>query len=96
MHPSVNVQRGLDRAVQAKAILENPLYIEAWENVRRDIFRKWETAPMDAAHERELLWMMLAGVNRVQMDLKSIVKNGKIIERELELEREQNEQEQGE
>lgn len=74
MTPEKEVQRGH----QAQAILDDPLYIEAFETVRSEIETQWRNSPARDAEGREKLWLSSKILDRLEQHLKSVMDSGKM------------------
>lgn len=77
----------LRRGEQARLLLENELYSEAVENVRRGIVDKWVSCPIrdrEGAHELKL---MLKVLDEVTGYIKTTMETGKLAAIQLESER---------
>lgn len=69
------------RAAAAKQLLENPLMVEAFANVRNAAIEAWtETSVLDA-QKREMAWMTVKVLDRVKGELENVIVNGKIAAR---------------
>lgn len=72
------------RAAAAKQLLDNPLLVEAFANVRNAAIEAWtETSVMDA-QKREISWLTVKVVDRIVGELENIVVNGKIAARRVQ------------
>lgn len=72
------------RAAAAKQLLDHPLLIEAFANVRAAAIDAWtETGALDAP-KREIAWLTVKVVDRVRGELEAIVTNGKIAARRVQ------------
>lgn len=74
MTPEKEVQRGH----QAQAILEDALYIEAFETVRAEIEHQWRNSPARDAEGREKLWLSSKILDRLEQHLRSVMDSGKM------------------
>ena len=80
------------RAVKAKAILDSPIYEEAYANVRMAILTAIEKAPMADTAQCEDLRKCLRLLRDVRANFELAVKQGQVIDFQLaeELERRKN------
>lgn len=69
----------LDRAGKANRILNDALYAEAWQTVRDEILRKWETSPVRDNDGREYLYLMLKALNDARGYLEQAARDGKVV-----------------
>lgn len=65
------------RADQAKALLENPLYVEAVTVMRAAMFEEFESTKLDTPELRHELWQRMQLMKQFQGRFESIVKAGK-------------------
>lgn len=79
----------LDRANKAKGVLENPLYIESFEMVRKAIIDRIEACPMADTSAAEDLRKCLRLLRDVKTNLDLTMKQGKIVSFNIEQERAQ-------
>jgi hypothetical protein len=68
----------LDRANKALAVLENPIYAEAWENTRQSIIALIEKTPLSDTETAERLRICLKLLRDVRANLELMVNQGKI------------------
>jgi hypothetical protein len=74
------------RASQAQRLMDDPLLIEALGNIRAAAIQAWEATPVQDANgsvegpnrQREIAWLTVKVVRRIEAELQSIIDNGKI------------------
>lgn len=66
------------RAAAAKRLREDPLLVEALDNIRNDAIRAWEGTTTDQDRAREFAWLTVKVVSRIEAELQSIIDNGAI------------------
>ncbi len=66
------------RANRAEAILKDPIYREAFENVRQAIFTRIENTPVRDAEGLQQLRLMLKLLRDVEANMTEAVNNGKV------------------
>jgi len=66
------------RAARAKALAEDPLLVEAFDNVREAAIRVWEATPAADVQAREMAWLTVKAVGRIRAELQSVIDNGAI------------------
>lgn len=66
------------RAAAAQRLLDDPLLVEALDNIRAAAITAWESTPIDKQQEREVAWLTVKIVNRFKAELGSIITDGKI------------------
>ncbi len=77
----------LDRANKAKAVLDNPLYGESFEMVRKAIISRIEACPLGEVSTAEDLRKCLRLLRDVRANLDLALNQGKIVEFQIEQER---------
>ena len=80
----MSLTKDLDRALQAKQLLENHIYAEAIELVRNGIINAWENSPIRDTEGQHELRLMLKLLNDLQNNIKRVVDSGKLAEIEIE------------
>ncbi len=81
----------LERSTQALAVLENPMYREAWENTRLAIIGLIEKAPLSDTQTAEDLRRCLKLLKDVRTNLELMVNQGKIVSFRLAQEKQRRE-----
>lgn len=66
------------RAAHAQRLMDDPVLIEALANIRAAAISAWERTSLDKQHEREIAWLTVKVVARIEAELQSIIDNGKI------------------
>jgi hypothetical protein len=66
------------RAAAAQRLMDDPLLIEALGNIRAAAIQAWEQTSIDKEQEREIAWLTVKVVRRIEAELQSIIDNGKI------------------
>ena len=74
----MNEYQILDRATKATAILENPVYQEAWDSTRLAIIALIEKTPMSEVQTAEDLRRCLKLLRDVRLNLELFMKQGKV------------------
>ena len=83
------------RGTQARAILDNPLWIEAWTELEGRLLKEWREAPAEDVEGREVLWLMLKIAERVQGHIKTVLETGQMAEMQIADLRKQRERRDG-
>ena len=65
-----------ERANQASAILNNPVFKDTLERLSNDLISQWSIA--EERQERELCWMKLNALRSIQEDLEAPIHSDKI------------------
>lgn len=66
------------RASGAQRLMDDPLLIEALGNIRASAISAWEATPIANQQEREIAWLTVKVVRRIEAELQAIIDNGKI------------------
>lgn len=71
-------QEQVRRAEQAKAILDSPVWIEAWESAEKYAIDVWKKAPMDAASAMMNAKAFYMGAIAARAHIELVIRNGKV------------------
>lgn len=74
------------RGEQARLILENEIYTEAFEGVRAALISKWEDAPIRDIEGQKELKLMLKLLKDVQANIQHVMNTGKLAKNMIERE----------
>ena len=69
------------RSIEAKQIMENPLFIEAVNKIRSDLNIEWLNSDLQNSEQRENIFVMRRMLELVVMQLRSVMETGKIIKK---------------
>tara|TARA_A200000113_G_scaffold105517_1_gene94804 strand:+ start:1097 stop:1327 length:231 start_codon:yes stop_codon:yes gene_type:complete len=69
------------RSLEAKQILEHPLFIEAVNKIRSDLHQEWLSSDLQNSEQRENIFVMRRMLELVVMQIQSIMETGKIIKK---------------
>lgn len=69
-------EEAIRRAVDAKAVLENPAFLQAMTRLREDMVDAWKAAPARDAEGREQLWRLYQTAERFEGLLQAILNEG--------------------
>ena len=69
------------REEQAKRLLKDPMYIEAFDILGESIFNTWAQTSMSDVESREQCWLSLRLLERLRLHLTSIVDTGEMAEK---------------
>ena len=78
----MTTQNDIDRGRQAKDVLENAVYIDAYEKIEQGIIQKWRDAR--DKDEREHLHKLLLCLQAVRDNLRSVMQTGELAAHSLE------------
>ena len=79
----MSIEHDLERGSRAKAILDNPAFAEAFENVRQAIYEAWATSPIRDHEGQHELKLQLKSLSDVRANLERALADGKIAAAEL-------------
>jgi hypothetical protein len=80
----MNLTKDLDRALLAKQLTENPIYIEAIGLIRYGIITKWENCPIRDTEGQHELKLMLKLLTDLERNINRVIDTGKLAEIEIE------------
>ena len=69
------------REEQAKRLLKDPMYIEAFDILGESIFNTWAQTSMSDVESREQCWLSLRLLERLRLHLTSIIETGEMAEK---------------
>ena len=92
MKPSRTLSQEIERGSRAKAIIEDELWVEAWEVMDSELMRVWESSQAHESVEREKIWMLVKQTKRLRSYFENVIETGKLALIEAGLNREQKEQ----
>lgn len=68
----------MSREEDAKRLLENDLFQEAFETLRTELMTRWENSTSNETEAREQIWLGLQLLQRVRRHLESILETGQL------------------
>ena len=77
-------QHDIERAEQARGILEHPIFSEAFDELERTYIEAWRHSRHDATEERERLWIALNSLEVIKVHLESVIAGGTLARADLE------------
>ena len=66
------------RAAHAQRLMDDPMLVEALANIRAAAINAWQATPIAGEREREIAWLTVKIVGRIEAELQSIIDSGKI------------------
>ena len=85
MIDEIALQRDVNRAARAEALLRNELFQEAYATFERELVEAWKGTPSDQPRIRERIWDMVKANERHRIFLQGIVRDGKIAQADLDM-----------
>jgi|TARA_R110000751_G_scaffold46759_1_gene104934 hypothetical protein len=64
------------REERAKRILEDPLFIEAFDAVKKDLMNSWSSSGSTELEARESIWLAIRLLDKIHGHLQSIIETG--------------------
>jgi len=80
---SEKLQKEINRGRDAAQLLENPLLVDAFASIRKDLQGNWMAAPVRDAEGRERIWLMTKMLERLEGAIRMHVETGKMAARQL-------------
>ena len=65
-----------ERARHANSLLQNELFIEAFDVLKEDLFNRWSHSGSTVVEARESIWLAMRLLDRLHRHIKSIVETG--------------------
>lgn len=66
------------RARRAQQLLDDPLFKEAFETIRNEATRAWEASSARDTEAREIAWLTVKILGRIEGVLQGVVDDGRI------------------
>ncbi len=66
------------REEQAKRLLNDPMYNEAFDTLGENLFNTWANSSVNDVESREQCWLSLRLLERLRLHLTSIVETGEM------------------
>ena len=66
------------REHRAKALVDNPLFEEAFDALKEDLMSRWSNSGSTDLEARESIWLAMRLLDRIRGHLTSIVETGKM------------------
>lgn len=79
MTPEQEVRRG-DQAI---AVIESPIFIEAFDVVEKELTQKWQDSRTEDTEAREKIWISIKMLERVKLQLVSVATTGLMAKQSL-------------
>ena len=66
------------REEKAQRLLNDPLFIEAFEVLKKDLMSRWENSGSAELEARESIWLAMRLLDKIHSHLSSIVETGRM------------------
>lgn len=83
----MNISDRIYNGDRAKEILENEVFIAAFDDIEAEILSQWKTSPARDEAGREKLWMLLSLMQKLKATITQSLETGKLARLELEHQR---------
>ncbi len=70
-----------ERARRAQSLLNDPLIVEAFETLEKDLLDSWKHSGTSDKETRESLWLAMRLLDRLHIHLQSILETGQMAEK---------------
>ena len=73
------------REAKAKALLNDPIFNEAFDELKKDLMSRWDHSGSNELEARESIWLAMRLLDKIQLHIKSIIETGhmnKILEKQ--------------
>src|SRR5574343_1759152 len=80
----MDLEQEISRGNLAKVVLDNPIYQEAFSQLREQILREWQESPARDQEGREKLWTSLKLLERTKVNLEQVMETGKLARIQLQ------------
>jgi len=64
------------REGKAKALLDNPIFNEAFDVLKKDLMSRWENSGSTELEARESIWLAMRLLDKLYLHIQSIVETG--------------------
>ena len=64
------------REEHAKRLLNDPLFVEAFELLEKNLLNSWSSSGVNEIDTREQIWLSLRLLERIRLHLTSIIETG--------------------
>ena len=69
------------REEQARRLLNDPMYNEAFDSLAESIYNTWAHSSVNDVESREQCWLSLRLLERIRLHLTSIIETGEMAEK---------------
>lgn len=77
------LEQDIARGIKAQQILNDQLVIDAFQAVKDEVYKQWQSSPARDAEGREKLFLMLKAQERVEAHLRSVMETGQLADATL-------------
>jgi hypothetical protein len=69
-----------ERERRAKALMNDPLFIESFEELKKELLGQWEHSGSTDTDTRESIWLAIRLLDRIHGHIQSIIETGHMAE----------------
>tara|TARA_R110000824_G_scaffold143026_1_gene310442 strand:- start:764 stop:1012 length:249 start_codon:yes stop_codon:yes gene_type:complete len=69
-----------ERERRAKALMSDPLFIESFEELKKELLGQWEHSGSTDIDARESIWLAIRLLDRIHGHIRSIIETGHMAE----------------
>lgn len=84
MTDEIALNRDVERAAKAKALIENEMYVEVLGTLETSYVEAWKTALPRDVTGREMAWLAIQSLRQMKQHLTQVIDDGKMAKAELE------------
>ena len=66
------------REAKAKALLDDPIFNEAFDTLKKDLMSRWDHSGSNELEARESIWLAMRLLDRIRGHITSIVETGQM------------------
>jgi len=77
----MSLSQDIEHGRLAREVLDNPVYQDAWQQIRTEIVEKWQEERDEK--QREWLWSMAQACRRLETVFREAMNTGKLAEADL-------------
>jgi len=74
----LKLRRQAERGARAKAIVEDPLVKEVFDNLEREIIQKWKATEASNVPQRERYHALMTAAGALQENLEQMIRDGRM------------------
>ena len=79
----MSLEKEQQRGHKAKAILDDPLFVEAIQKVSSELDAEWLNSPIRDTEGREKIYMMKKMLNVLLVQIQSVMETGKLASKQI-------------
>ena len=84
MTDDLSLRRDMEKGARAKALLEDPVLVEAFEGFEAELMTVWAATRTADTEARERVWMAIRVLRKVKGALETMIADGTLAKREID------------